>query len=241
MTYYDRIANKWHAATGFQGGAFKRYVLDDHLLERITAIEKRRILELGAGNGYFMPRMLRRFSGQTPDQIVVTDYSQVLLDLARRHFRIPGAEYRVLDVRSRFPFPEGSFDLILATMVFNEVSTAGLGRALGQCRRVLGKDGRLIATVTHPAFVESLSRRRELRRTSRGVLTMPSAKGLRLPVFRRSVEKYEGLLWKHGFQSDREEVFPSDEVLREKPGLKHAGKVPLALILDCTKATIEER
>lgn len=240
MAYYDRIANKWHTVTGFHGGAFKRYVLNDRLLERVGAVEGLRILELGAGNGYFLAWMLRRFSGQTPRRVVVTDYSQALLDLAQRYFRVEGAEYCALDVRSRFPFPDESFDLILATMVFNETSTAGLKRALGECNRVLAGRGRLIATVSHPDFIDGLRQRRELRRAHGGLLTMPGSQGLRLPIFPRTVEQYEAILSKAGFRGTREDVFATEKVLREKPGLRRAGNVPVALVLDCRRERSEE-
>jgi ubiquinone/menaquinone biosynthesis C-methylase UbiE len=241
LAYYDRIADKWHAVTGFHGGAFKRYVLNDRLLERVGRVEGLRILELGAGNGYFMAWMLRRFSGQTPERVVVTDHCEALLELAERYFRVEGAEYCRLDVRSRFPFPDESFDLILATMVFNEMSTAGLKRALAQCGRVLADGGRLIATVTHPRFIDGLSQRRELRRARGGLLTMPGSKGLRLPIFPRTVEQYERILSKAGFRGAREDLFATENVLREKPGLRRAGSVTVALVIDCRPKRTDEQ
>ena len=63
MAYYDHIAKHWHAATGYTGGAFKELVLNNLLLEKIASIDHCAILELGAGNGYFLPLVLRRFSG----------------------------------------------------------------------------------------------------------------------------------------------------------------------------------
>ncbi len=51
MAYYDRLAKRWHAETGYHGGSFKRSVLNDLLLDRIGSIAGRTILELGAGNG----------------------------------------------------------------------------------------------------------------------------------------------------------------------------------------------
>jgi hypothetical protein len=53
--YYSRIAKQWHEATGYQGGSLKKYVLNDYLLKNIESITDRSILELGAGNGYFIP------------------------------------------------------------------------------------------------------------------------------------------------------------------------------------------
>jgi tetratricopeptide (TPR) repeat protein len=163
MAYYDRIARKWHEVTGSHGGAFKKYVLNDVLISKIGDSAGLALLELGAGNGYFLPLLLRQCSGHRPARVVVTDQSTKLLDLARRHCVVPDAEYLTLDIRRRFPFESPTFDLILATMVFNEVPTPGLRQALKECHRVLRPRGRLLATVTHPQFIESLARREELR------------------------------------------------------------------------------
>ena len=50
------LQKNWHAVTGYRGGAFKQFVLNDVLLENIPAIASKSILELGAGNGYFFKR-----------------------------------------------------------------------------------------------------------------------------------------------------------------------------------------
>lgn len=114
--YYNRIAKLWHEVTGYHGGPFKKYVLNEYLLATIGTIRNLSIIELGAGNGYFIPMMLRRFSGQIPSRIVITDQSGVLLKMAENEFRVKEAEIRQLDIRYPFPFGDGSFDIILATM-----------------------------------------------------------------------------------------------------------------------------
>ncbi len=129
MAYYDKIAKQWHKATGWQGGPLKKYVLNDFVLNQIASVAGQCILELGAGNGYFMPLLLRHFSGQVPARVVITDHSTAFLNMAQRLFRVAEAEYKLLDVRSRYPFADGTFDVIIANMVFNEVKKAGLLRA----------------------------------------------------------------------------------------------------------------
>ncbi len=69
---------------------------------------------------------------------------------------------------------------------------------------------------------------------------MPGSEGLRLPIFPRTVEQYEGILSKAGFRGTREDVFPTEKVLCEKPGLRRAGDVPVALVLDCWREKAEE-
>jgi SAM-dependent methyltransferase len=235
MAYYDRIARKWHAVTGARGGAVNELLLNDRVLARLPPIAGRAILELGAGNGYFMPLVLRHFSGQVPARVVITDQSAALLDLARRSFRVADAEYAVLDVCRRFPFEDATFHLVLAGMVFNEISTPRLRRALGECYRVLTPGGRLVATVTHPALIESLWRRGQLKPGPGGALTMPGADGLRLPVVRRRTEADANALRACGFECETEEVAATPEVLNAKPGLRQAGGVPVALLFDCAK------
>lgn len=228
-----RHSPQWHRVTGYHGGPLKRYVLNDQILSRITGIAGRSILEIGAGNGYFGHLLARRFSGQVPDRLVITDQSRVLLAIASGELAVPGAEYLPLDVQDIFPFDGASFDLILASMLFNELPTTYLSHALAECHRVLRPAGQLIAAVPHPAFVHALGRKSELTDFGRGLAAMPGAEGLRLPVSRRPVESYTSLLAAAGFACAAEAIHADDRVLSARPGLKVGHGVPIALVLDC--------
>jgi SAM-dependent methyltransferase len=234
--YYNGIAKQWHRVTGYHGGAFKRYVLNDLLFDRIGHIEGRAILELGAGNGYFAPLMRRRYSGQTPARLVISDQAQALVDIARTTFGIENAEYLTLDVQDALPFADDSFDLILATMVFNELPLSALRHAARECHRILAPGGRLLATVAHPALVYGLAKQGALTDFGRGLFAMPSAEGLRLPVARRSVEAYQTALTECGFTVTLANVLPDEKTLHAKPGFKLARETPMALLCDCRRS-----
>lgn len=236
MAYYDTIAKRWHETTGSKGGAFKELVLNNILLEKIPGIEKRSILELGAGNGYFLPLVLRRFPGQAPSEIFVTDQSRQLLEIARRHFRIPDAAYQYLDATNPFPFADGQIDLILASMIFNEIHASGFRKALAECHRVLARDGLLLIAVTHPDFISGLQKGGLLKTTREGKLTMPGSGSLRLPVVIRSLGMYRKGLQDAGFQYQEEEGGPTPEVINLQAGLRKAWKIPVALVYACTKS-----
>ena len=235
MAYYDTIAKKWHSATGYRGGPLKEFLLNDLLIGKIPDLSGRSILELGAGNGYFLPLLMRRRSGQIPNRIVVTDASAAQLDMAKTHFRIDSAEYLRLDARSQFPFEQDSFDIVLSTMMFNEVSDSGLKKALGECSRILSDKGLLIISVIHPEFVDNLDKRDALRNDRKGLLTMPGSKDLRVPVVRRSVQKYERLCSWAGFSCKKEEMFPNEKVLNARPGLRDCTHIPLICVFSCSK------
>jgi SAM-dependent methyltransferase len=231
--YYDRIAKQWHRVTGHHGGAFKRYVLNDLIIGRIGRIEDLALLELGAGNGYFAPLLLRRCSGQIPARIVISDQSPAQLEIARTAFHIDGAEYLVIDVQDPFPFADASFDLILAIMLLNELPTGSLQTAVRECRRMLGPHGRLIAAVPHPDFVRALARKGALTDFGRGLFATPSAQGLRLPVSRRATQSYRDILESTGFGVTTEDILPNEKTRHEKPGLTVPRGTPLALLLEC--------
>lgn len=233
IAYYDRIARQWNRITRHHGGPFKRYVLNERILARIEGIAGRAILELGAGNGYFAPLLRRRFSGQRPARLIISDQAQAQLDIARTEFPIEQAEYLTLDVQDVFPLPDASCDLILAIMLFNELTTAGLNNALRESRRVLAPGGQLLAAVTHPVFVHALARKGALTDFGRGLAAMPGAEGLRLPVARRSMQAYLDALRETGFSVETEDVFADEKTLHERPGLKLPRDTPLALLLDC--------
>jgi SAM-dependent methyltransferase len=211
----------------------KRYLLNDRLLGKIESIAGKAILELGAGNGYFAPLMMRRFSGQAPERLLITDQAQKLLAVAQAQHHADHAEYLSLDVQQVFPLEDASFDLILASMLLNELTTSGLHCALQECARVLRPDGRLLAVVPHPTFVHALAKKGALTDFGRGLFAMPSAEGMRLPVSRRPVQAYLDALKATGFAVETEDTLPDEKILREKPGLKVPRDTPLALLLDC--------
>jgi SAM-dependent methyltransferase len=235
IAYYDRIAHQWSRATGHHGGALKRYALNDRILARIPAIADRDILELGAGNGYFATLLRRRFSGQTPHSLILSDQSQALLDIAQGEFRVADADYQRIDVQEPLPFADASVDLILATMLLNELPTTYARLALTECARILCVGGQLLAAVPHPAFVHALAKKGALTDFGRGLFAMPSAEGLRLPVARRTVEAYDALFVEARLTVAREDILADEKIRHEKPGLSVGRDVPLALLFDARK------
>ena len=120
-------------------------------------------------------------------------------------------------------------------MLLNELTTTGLHRLLSECRRILVPGGRLLAAVTHPAFVHALGKKGALTDFGRGLAALPGAEGIRLPVSRRPALAYLDALSASGFTVETEDVFPDEKTFHARPGLKLPRATPLALLLDCQR------
>lgn len=114
------------------------------------------VLDVGSGPGSYMKLVQAR----APEGVCIAgDLSLGMVRKAREHATGPRSYVLNLDAQ-RLPFPDASFDVVLANHVLHHV--ADLDRALTEIHRVLRPDGCLLAATngqnTMPEF-ETLARR----------------------------------------------------------------------------------
>jgi SAM-dependent methyltransferase len=100
----------------------------------------RRTLDLGCGEGR-LSRDLKRLG----HQVVGVDVSPIMIAAAQQ--ADPKIETHVADA-AQLPFPEGSFDCVVAHLSLQDVDD--LGGTVREVARVLEPEGRLCAAVVHP-------------------------------------------------------------------------------------------
>lgn len=113
---------------------------DEAFLElvRSEVVEGDRLLDLGCGPGSMWDHwatlpQLRRLVG--------VDLSPRMIDEAR--LRYPEGEFHVARAHS-LPFPDGSFDVVVASAVLHHIPPAHLPGALDEIQRVLDEHGKLV-------------------------------------------------------------------------------------------------
>jgi len=109
------------------------------------AVERAAVLDFGAGVGYSVP-----FFGRHMPRARVTclDVSQKSLDIgAAQHGGV--ADFRRFDGK-RIPYPDGTFDVALASCVFHHIPHSEHVALLAEIRRVLTADGLLLVFEHNP-------------------------------------------------------------------------------------------
>jgi SAM-dependent methyltransferase len=105
---------------------------------RVLAEASGRVLEIGAGTGLNIP-----YYGTGVTDLTLTEPEAAMLGRLERRLRASGRDGRVAQtVAEALPFPDGSFDTVVSTMVLCTVDDPA--RALDEIARVLAPGGRLL-------------------------------------------------------------------------------------------------
>jgi 2-polyprenyl-3-methyl-5-hydroxy-6-metoxy-1,4-benzoquinol methylase len=146
---WNQNAEFWDEKMG-EGNLFQR-VLVGPTTERLLELKSGElVLEIACGNGVFARRL-----AQLGAQVIATDFSENLLDLAQKRTtehdnRI---EYRLIDVTSEeqlLALGERRFNVAVCNMAIMDIAT--IEPLMSALSRLLKVDGRLIFSVMHPCF-----------------------------------------------------------------------------------------
>ena len=109
------------------------------LLQGVTIPLGGRCLEIGTGMGWGTLGIIQRYPSLTA---IASDYDQAILPVARAYIQQHAPTMHVAFCRANakaFPFPDGTFDVVLALYVLHHV--AGYREALRDISRVLKPGG----------------------------------------------------------------------------------------------------
>ena len=142
---YDSFAEAYTASN--ETNLVNAYYERPAMLGLAGNVVGRRILDVGCGAGSLLETLRDRGA-------IVTgiDKSAGMLGLARRRLG-DDADLHVAELGSPLPFPDDTFDDVIASLVLHYLED--WGPALTELRRVLKPGGRLIVSVDHP-FAENL-------------------------------------------------------------------------------------
>ncbi|GAA3851641.1 class I SAM-dependent methyltransferase [Streptomyces sedi] len=145
---YDGFARAYAAVN--ETNLVNAYYERPAMLALAGNVAGRRVLDAGCGSGLLSAELRDRGA-------VVSgfDSSAGMLELARRRLG-DDADLRVTDLGGPLPYPDDTFDDVVASLVLHYPED--WGPALAELRRVLKPGGRLIASVDHPFAVALIHR-----------------------------------------------------------------------------------
>jgi ubiquinone/menaquinone biosynthesis C-methylase UbiE len=141
---YNSFAEAYSAQS--ETSLINGYYMHPAIVSLAGDVVGRRILDAGCGAGPIAAALSDR--GAT---VTGFDSSAGMLELASRRLG-PDADLRIADLADPLPFPDDTFDDVIAALVLHYLED--WSGPLAELRRVLKPGGRLIAAVDHPFAIQ---------------------------------------------------------------------------------------
>ncbi len=141
------------AAARYDSVAVLQREMADRLLERLdyVRLEPQRVLDLGAGTGYAIEALHRRYRKA---RVIALDFAQGMLLQARRRGRWLRRPLCLCADAESLPLADGAVDLIVSNATFQWCNA--LDRTFSECLRVLRPGGLLMFTTFGPDTLREL-------------------------------------------------------------------------------------
>lgn len=143
--YAERYDATVQAAIGASGESVAFFAELKARLARHEMPGPRRILDFGCGIGNVTRALAKEFPSAS---VTGSDPSQESIDIARSR-PMPAVDF-ALSEANVLPFPDASFDLVVAACVFHHIEPADRARCASEIRRVLRPGGRFVLFEHNP-------------------------------------------------------------------------------------------
>jgi len=223
----EQIAEQWHKEVGEEGIWHQKHDIDPVIFKLLGGVKGKKILEIGAGNGYFSRLLAKKGA-----KVTATDIASKLISFAQKEEKNNplGITYLARNAAELRGVKNKSFDAVIANMCLMDIADAE--RATKEASRVLKKNGQFIFSVTHPAFSDfrqywTIAKQKGKKYFARVVPTYlsSSAEKFIFPIagikkfeatqYHRSIDTYFTYLRKAGFL-----VSDFREIATKKPVVK---------------------
>jgi SAM-dependent methyltransferase len=234
--HWERHAGWWQE--GFTDGADPEYEEQILPLAAEHLDGARRVLDVGTGEG----QVARLAVGVGAELVVGVDPTRAQLSVAVQ--RAGGPVY-VRAAAESLPFPDGSFDAVVACLVFEHVPDHV--PAISEVARVLRAGGRFVFFLNHPLLqtpgsgwvIDHVLDEQYWRLgpyLEPDVTLEELAPGVELPFVHRPVSHYVNAMADHGLYVVRmEEPRPPEGFLARAGEYRDAATIPRLLLLVATK------
>jgi 2-polyprenyl-3-methyl-5-hydroxy-6-metoxy-1,4-benzoquinol methylase len=147
MKTWNDYAKDYDQKVGETGDLDHRETLNPVITKLLGNVQKKEILDLGCGQGYFS-RILAK------QEAIVTgvDLSEDLIKIAnqRNQEQSLSIKYFISNAADLNAFKNNNFDIIVSNMAFMDIED--IEKTLEECSRILKSNGYIVFSLTNPIF-----------------------------------------------------------------------------------------
>lgn len=241
ISVWDTYASLYDEVQGETGDVAHELVYDPLISQLIGDVRGKRALDAGCGNGCWSRRLASRAKS-----VVGIDSSEALIRIAQTKDNPDNVRYEVRDLTGELGLEEGSFDLVLSSMVLHYIPS--IESAVSQFSRLLADGGEVVICVQHPMYqyhyrAQALAGKHSsvfphtVSYFEHAPLTQVTLFGkMEVPTFNRTIEDYVTTFTRHGFVLTglREPQF-SEALLDAMPRYRDVREVPRVILMKFRK------
>jgi ubiquinone/menaquinone biosynthesis C-methylase UbiE len=241
VSVWDMYASLYDEVQGETGDVAHELVYDPLISQLAGDVAGKRVLDAGCGNGCWS----RRLAGRAKS-VVGVDSSAALIKIAQAKDNPDNVRYEVRDLTGELGFEDGSFDLILSSMVLHYIPS--IESAISQLSRLLADSGEAVICVQHPMYqyhyrAQALAGKHSpvfphtVSYFEHAPITQVTLFGkMEVPTYNRTVEDYVTTFTRHGFVLTelREPQF-SEALLEAMPRYREVSEVPRVILMKFRK------
>ena len=136
----------WYDSHLAGGDTYHEKVILPNLLRALGSLGKKKIIELGCGQGYFSEHFARE--GAT---VTATDISEELIAIAKkRNRKEDNPRYAVAPAHQITIAESNTYDIAVIVLALQNIKE--LEETFKECRRVLKQRGKIAFVINHPSF-----------------------------------------------------------------------------------------
>jgi ubiquinone/menaquinone biosynthesis C-methylase UbiE len=241
ISVWDMYASLYDEVQGETGDVAHELVYDPLISQLTGDAAGKRVLDAGCGNGCWSRRLARRAKS-----VVGIDSSAALIKIAQTKDNPDNVRYEVRDLTGELGLEEGSFDLILSSMVLHYIPS--IESAVSQLSRLLADSGEIVICVQHPMYqyhyrAQALAGKHSpvfphtVSYFEHAPITQVTLFGkMEVPTFNRTIEDYVTTFTRHGLVLTelREPQF-SEALLEAMPRYREVSEVPRVIVIKFRK------
>lgn len=161
----QKITNSLSGVATMKAAAPFYKVVDEEITRRVPNAVDCRLLDYGAGWGRITRLLLRTIP---PENLWAADVDERLIEAAR--LKLVGVRAALIESRSRLPFDDASFDIIVSNSVFSHLSQSAHLFCIRQLARILRPGGLLLATTLGLKHLDDYLKNTETRKWVSGII-----------------------------------------------------------------------